>query len=888
MSEQSAVETDAVAPSSAADRAGASLTFNSIFLACVVIDLVGAIVLFAFPSLQNQTVHTILDTAIVLSTGILALLFWQVSARTKQPIAQFMAISLTLVMLGEMVHEAAVIARPLNGANGILGMLHDLSGTWGPSAGLLPLSLLIVPLVEKSSVQMRRILVALMVVLDGALFLLFTWLPHLDHPVLLGIDRPSLALIPLLWLVVGVFYWRSRGVNAMARAVALMAALSIPTSLAIIYSHTPFDAPELVAHFEKIVARLFLLMASMQVGAANTDLLVRAERDLRAFNLGLEQRIRERTTELEQANESLTQEGSRRSQAEARLQTQVDRLNLLNQITRAIGDRIDLGSIYQVVVRSLEDRLPVDLACVLLTGTERQTLTVTNVGVRGKPIADSLGMSELARVTVDGSGLSRCIEGELVYEPDISVVPFPFAQRLTGEGLRSLIISPITGDKRPVGILLLARRTPSDFSSSDCEFITQLSAHVSLAVHQAQLYQTLQQAYDDLRLTQQASVQQERLRAIGQMASGIAHDINNAISPVALYTKSLLEKETQLSPNIRSYLETVRRVIDDVASTVSRMREFYRPAEAHASLDSVALNELVEQVLELTRARWSDMAQQRGVVIEIRTELASGLPQISGVASELREALTNLVFNAIDAMPQGGTLTIATRAVDAPSQLPSSVTSKRVRLDVSDTGTGMSDEVRRRCLEPFFTTKGERGTGLGLAMVYGMAQRHRAEIDIKSKLGEGTTFRLEFAAAPPSTARQETRATDTKQTALRILIIDDDPFILESMRIVLELEGHAVTEANGGQAGIDAFRQALAGGPKFDIVITDLGMPYVNGNQVIEAVKEMSAATPVVLMTGWGRRLGAQSEGATRADYVLSKPPDLDDLREVFAKCVAD
>src|SRR5690606_18231526 len=178
---------------------------------------------------------------------------------------------------------------------------------------------------------------------------------------------------------------------------------------------------------------------------------------------------------------------------------------------------------------------------------------------------------------------------------------------------------------------------------------------------QARLHTALQQAYDDLRQTQQVVMQEERLRALGQMASGIAHDINNALSPVSLYTTSLLEGEPSLSERARGYLETIQRAVDDVAETVARMREFYRKREEQVNLVPVSLNEVVGQVVELTRPRWSDMAQRHGTHIRQVSDLAPDLPRIYGIESEIREALTNLMLNAVDAMPQGGTLTLRTR-----------------------------------------------------------------------------------------------------------------------------------------------------------------------------------------------------------------------------------
>jgi nitrogen-specific signal transduction histidine kinase/ActR/RegA family two-component response regulator len=405
-----------------------------------------------------------------------------------------------------------------------------------------------------------------------------------------------------------------------------------------------------------------------------------------------------------------------------------------------------------------------------------------------------------------------------------------------------------------------------------------LSEHVALAAHQAQLYESLQQAYDDLRQTQQAAMQEERLRALGQMASGIAHDINNTLSPVSLYAESLLETEKNLSERARGYLETIQRAVDDVAETVARMREFYRQREVQLELAPVDVNQLVQQVLDLTRVRWSDMPQQHGISIEVQTELTPGLPKIMGVESEIREALVNLVFNAVDAMTEGGTLTLRTRLHGGPE-------AAAVVIEVADEGVGMDEETRRRCLEPFFTTKGERGTGLGLAMVFGVAQRHSAELEIDSAPGAGTTMRLVFAvptgvlaepAGPAETLRVPSR--------LRLLLVDDDPLLLKSLRDALETDGHAIVAANGGADGIAVFRASLERGEPVDAVITDLGMPYVDGRQVAAAVKAASPATPVILLTGWGRRLVADGEIPPHVDRVLAKPPKLREVREALAQ----
>ncbi len=565
-----------------------------------------------------------------------------------------------------------------------------------------------------------------------------------------------------------------------------------------------------------------------------------------------------------------------RKLGEAKVQAQLARLDLLQRITRAIGERQDIQSIFQVVIRTLEEHLPVDFCCICLYEPAENCVIVTSVGAHSEAVAMELAMTAQARIEIDQNGLSQCVRGRLVYEPDISRVQFPFPQRLARGALRSMVAAPLLVESKVFGVLIAARQQAHSFSSGECEFLRQASEHVALAAHQAQLYSALQQAYDDLRQTQKAVMQQERLLALGQMASGIAHDINNAISPVAIYTDSLLERERNLSPSGRTQLETIQRAIDDVAHTVARMREFYRPREAQLALLPVDINAIVKQVMELTRARWSDMAQQRGIAIEMRTELGADLPAILGAESEIREALTNLIFNAVDAMPDGGALTLRTRLAQDRGV---------VQIEVIDAGVGMDENTRRRCLEPFFSTKGERGTGLGLAMVYGTVQRHSAEIEIESAVGKGTTVRLSFAIPATPAVGAATATTVSSVPALRILIVDDDPLVLKSLRDALESDGHVVTTADGGQAGIDAFLAARAQGNAFPVVITDLGMPYVDGRKVSNAIKTATPGTIVLLLTGWGQRLVADGDIPPHVDRVLSKPPKLRELREALARC---
>ncbi|HTD90912.1 MAG TPA: ATP-binding protein, partial [Burkholderiales bacterium] len=637
---------------------------------------------------------------------------------------------------------------------------------------------------------------------------------------------------------------------------------------------------------ELLIRRRLTALAKIAARMGGGDLAARSEKPYSNDELGtvaqsfdtMAEALGSKITALRLSEEQLRENLNRAELAEQRIRQQLAHMNLLDQITRSIGERLDLQSIFQVVVATLEDSLPVDFCCVALYDPLSNTVSVERVSAKNGETARELSLAERATIDVDDNGLGRCVEGHLVYEADISELEFPFPQRLARVGLHTLVLAPLLSESTVLGVLVAARRMANGFTSAECEFLRQLSGHIALGVRQAQLHGALQQAYDDLRQTQQAVMQEERLRALGQMASGIAHDINNALSPVSLYTESLLETESNLSDRGRNYLETILRAVEDVAHTVARMREFYRQREVQLTLAPVDINRLVKQVIDLTRARWSDMQLQKGVVIQTQTDLSSNLPTIMGVESEIRDALTNLVFNAVDAMPEGGSLILRTRLAESGTERGA------VTIEVSDQGVGMDEETRRRCLEPFFTTKGERGTGLGLAMVFGTVQRHSAELEIESALGAGTTVRLMFAI-PVHVVDDPHQSVKSvyKPTQLCLLIIDDDPVLLKSLHDTLEADGHMVVSANGGNEGLAAFRASLDRGVQFAAVFTDLGMPHIDGRKVAAEVKKISPSTPVILLTGWGQRLIADGEIPPYVDRVLSKPPKLREMREALA-----
>ncbi|HET7904799.1 MAG TPA: ATP-binding protein [Candidatus Eisenbacteria bacterium] len=362
-----------------------------------------------------------------------------------------------------------------------------------------------------------------------------------------------------------------------------------------------------------------------------------------------------------------------------------------------------------------------------------------------------------------------------------------------------------------------------------------------------------------MRDLQERLVRGEKLRALGELAAGVAHDFNNILGIIIGRTQLLLMK-TQ-DPEVVSGLNVVRQAAADGGEAVRRIQQFSRVREdrEHEALD---LPGIAEEVVEITRGKWKNEAQRRGVKVDVRIETASPLP-ILGSRAEIREALTNLIFNALDAMPRGGTIAIRCRAEGAESI-----------LEVADDGTGMSEEVRSRMFEPFYTTKGLGGTGLGLSMVYGIVSRHRGAVEVDTEPGRGTTIRMRFPATDQAGPALRSTVRVEAPFRARILVVDDERELLDVLRDALERAGHEIVTASSGSEGVARFREG-----RYDAVLTDLGMADVSGWEVARTVrKEGRPGTVLGLVTGWGATISEEMVTAHGVNFVVSKPFDLEDL----------
>lgn len=362
----------------------------------------------------------------------------------------------------------------------------------------------------------------------------------------------------------------------------------------------------------------------------------------------------------------------------------------------------------------------------------------------------------------------------------------------------------------------------------------------------------------DQERIQEQFLQVEKLSALGQLASGVAHDFNNSLASI-LGRAELMIKHTD-DPKIKRGLEIIAKSARDGAKTVRRIQDFARQRTGH-DFELVAVDQALLDVSEITRPRWKDDAEARNIHISLDLRNDSNA-YVNGDVSELRDVLVNMVFNAVHAMPNGGHLTLSAEAVDS-----------QVLLSVIDTGTGMSPEVSSRVFDPFFTTKGVEGMGLGLSVSYGVICRHQGTIEVESEVGRGTTFRIKLPAVTVDAHTKNNSKSGVTMSPLRrpklvkILVVDDEEEVSILLRDILEDAGCETVNASRGEEALKLFQEG-----QFDAVFTDIGMPGMSGWELARAIRELDSKVPLAIITGWGDAVGTVEKEAARVDWVLSKP----------------
>src|SRR5574337_565297 len=504
------------------------------------------------------------------------------------------------------------------------------------------------------------------------------------------------------------------------------------------------------------------------------------------------------------------------TQASSQIERQLRELTAMNRIGTAISGTLSLNEILDQALDATLLGLGVEAGEIFLLDEEQGEVVL----VRHRGLAPET-FWQISRFKLGEGFPGRvALSGEVLTTADLSKDPRFLRKQVTEAGFNTLAAIPLKAAGKVVGTLDVATRAPPSFPNGDFPFLTTIGATIGMAVANARLFEDQRVAatqlgakVEELERMQARLLEAERLRAMGQMAAGVAHDFNNALMGIlgqAQIMRLVLDRGPVAAAlqgvegraRLLECLERQHQAAQDAAETIRKIREATRPRNTEA-FGPVSLGRIVEQVLAVSRPRWKDQAEAAGARITVRTALAE-TPPILGHAAELREAFTNLFFNALDAMPQGGTMTITTRKVsgsvigevrtsDPGTRIPAPVTGsvrERVELSVTDTGVGMSPAVQARLFEPVFTTKGVRGTGLGLSMVYGIVSRHEGEITVQSAEGQGTTItmRLPVAEVAAADVVQPFTASPPISHPLTLLVIDDEPLLAETLSDLLRIQ----------------------------------------------------------------------------------------------------
>jgi PAS domain S-box-containing protein len=467
------------------------------------------------------------------------------------------------------------------------------------------------------------------------------------------------------------------------------------------------------------------------------------------------------------------------------------------------------------------------------------------------------------------TAIVRCLESDGTPTPDDRSPLFaPLQDRRARHGTDQ-IFSRLDGSYLPVDYVATPMVERGQLTGVVVSFNDVTERHRAEAELQRS-HRELEETLAQLKATQRQVLQQERLRAMGEMASGIAHDFNNTLSPILGFAELLVQRPDVPPATTQRYAELINTAALDAASVIRRLRELYRDRGESSPDAAVDLRRCLEEAAALTQPRWKSEALGRGVSIRVVITDTVDVPVILGDAAGIREMLTNLIFNAVDAMPQGGTIAMRVRQ-----------DGDEVLLTVSDTGIGMSEEVRRRCLEPFFSTKDQQGTGLGLALVSTTVQRHGGTLTVESEPGQGTTFsiRLPIYREAPATPVAD---PVERSRRLRILWVEDDPLVRMVVTEQLSRQGHTVQSAANGLEGLDTFMSG-----RYDIVITDRAMPEMGGDQLALTIKQIAPNKPIIMLTGFGDLMDAKGEQPAAVDAVISKPVTMESLASAIKQVIA-
>lgn len=531
----------------------------------------------------------------------------------------------------------------------------------------------------------------------------------------------------------------------------------------------------------------------------------------------------------------------------------------LQRVNVAAQSTLRLDQVLSQIAQGVADGLSFDLAIVYLADIENRTIAMP---VRSS--AEAPAATGSVSISLDSSNPTTraLLENKVLVTHDVeeSLLPSLFAGGFLqpdevppGATIANL---PLASKDRVIGGMALTTRRAA-LSVTEIDSLQSFASQAAATIANARLYEELERAYRDVHTAQDQLIQAERLRTLGQVASGVAHDFNNILA--AILSRAQLGLQQTRSAPLRDTLKVIEQAALDGAAAARRIQSLARPREERAT-ETFDLSAVMQQALDLTRPMWSNAARARGVSVTAETELAPAV-FIDGQAGELREVLTNLILNATAAMPAGGKLFLRSERRDG-----------EIWCTVEDTGTGMTEAVKQRVFDPFFTTKGAAGSGLGLSIVAAILERHHGRIEIRTQPGRGTAVSFSI---PASSAGSRAAAVHRRRAgvSLRILLAGEDQPAREALSALLIRLGHRVSTTGTAEESVKLLTEQ-----EYDVVVTDMGLGEHSGWDVAEATKAVRPSAAVVLATAWAAEWDSDEIRKRGVDAILSKPYTVDEV----------
>jgi signal transduction histidine kinase/CheY-like chemotaxis protein len=471
-----------------------------------------------------------------------------------------------------------------------------------------------------------------------------------------------------------------------------------------------------------------------------------------------------------------------------------------------------------------------------------------------------------------GEGIAGWVaeNGQHLLIPDVKKDKRFYGQidEMSGFVTKSILCVPLKAKSKMIGVLEVINKVDdTSFTEEDAMLLNIFANQAAIAIENARFYDELKNRYEEGKQLQEKLAESEKLRAMGLMASGVAHDFNNMLA-IIFGNIDLAEVEDNKDMFLKR-LAKIKKAAVDSANIIKRLQKFTKTNSEDTPFQPVKFNDLAREAIEISTPMWKDGPHAKGISIEIVDALTEEEFIILGNDTDLREAIINMIFNSVYAMPQGGKIHLAMYTKD-----------ESIYLEISDNGIGMTEETKRRIFDPFFTTKGANHSGLGMSMLYGTIKRHNGSIDIKTKPGEGTMFTIVLPKGKEEIDKEDEKLDPVVEIReSNIMIIDDEPEIGVLLSEILSNQGHQTCVFDNGIGGIEAFKKG-----SYEILITDLGMPGVSGWEVINTARQIKPGVVIGIVTGWD--ISEEEAKQKGVDFIINKPFRADYVLQVVTNAV--